>query len=240
MSDSLQPHGLQHARLPCSSLFPRVCSDSCPLSWWCHPTISSSVAPFSSYPQSFPASGSFPVMSSSNRVANWFSASASASVLPMNIQGWFPLGLTGLISLQSKGLSRVFSSTTTWKHQFSGTQPSLWSNSQLYITTGKTIAFTRQTFVSKVMFLGFKTRSSVICSEHRGANISLRSWFHFHRIYTLKWDCFFWGNYTLLFIMAVPFYVPTNSAQRLPFLCIFTNICYLLVFLVIAFLTGVS
>ena len=109
--------------------------------------------------------------------------SASASVLPMNIHSWFPLGLTGLISLQSKGLSQVFSSTTIWKHQFSGTQPSLWCNSQLYITTGKTIAFTRQTFVSKVMFLCFKTLSSVICSEHRGANISLRSWFHFHRIY---------------------------------------------------------
>ena len=122
----LWPHGPQHAKLPCPSLSPKVCSNSCPFSQWCHPTISSSVAPFSSCLQSFPASGSFPMC--------WLFASggesirASASVLPVSIQGWFPLGLTGLISLLSKGLSRVFSSTTVWKHQFFGTQPSLWSN----------------------------------------------------------------------------------------------------------------
>ena len=109
MSNSLWPHGLQHSRLPCLSLSPWVCSDSYPLSQWCHPAISSSVAPFSSRPQSFPASGYFPM--------SWFFASggqsiaASASVLPANIQGWFPLGLTGLISLRSKGLTRIFSST---------------------------------------------------------------------------------------------------------------------------------
>ena len=122
----LWPHGPRHAKLPCPSLSPKVCSNSCPFSQWCHPTISSSVAPFSSCLQSFPASGSFPMC--------WLFASggesirASASVLPVSIQGWFPLGLTGLISLLSKGLSRVFSSTTVWKHQFFGTQPSLWSN----------------------------------------------------------------------------------------------------------------
>ena len=121
--DSLWPHELQHARLPCPSLSPTVCSNSCPLSQWCHPTISSSVTPFSSWLQPFPASGAF------HQVA--VGASTSASVLPMNIQGWFPLGLTGLISLQSKGLSGVFSSTTVWKHQFFGTQLSLWSNSHI-------------------------------------------------------------------------------------------------------------
>ena len=116
MSDSLRPHGLQLARLPCPSPSPGACSNSCSLSWWCYPTISSSVSPFSSCPQSFPASGSFPM--------SWLfiqgsqSIGASASVFPMNIQGWFPLALMGLISLLSKRLSRVFSSITVWKHQF--------------------------------------------------------------------------------------------------------------------------
>ena len=104
---TLQLHGLQHARLFCPSLSPGVCSNSCPLSQWCHPTISSSVIPFSSCTQSFPASGSFPM--SQLFTSGSQSIGASASVLPVNIQGWFPLGLTGLISLLSKGLSRVFS-----------------------------------------------------------------------------------------------------------------------------------
>ena len=132
MSDSLWPHGLQHARPPCPSLSLRACSNSCPLSWWCHPTISSSVVPFSSCLLSFPASGSFPMsrlfMSGSQSIG----ASASAAVLPVNIQDWFPLGLTGCISLQSKGLSRVFSRTTVRKHQFLGVQHSLWSNSHIH------------------------------------------------------------------------------------------------------------
>ena len=123
--NSLQPHGLQHARLPCSSSSPGVCSSSCPLSQWCHPTISSSVIPFS-YLQSFPASGSFPI--------SWLfapggqSIRASASVLPVNIQGWYPLELTGWISLQSEGLSRVFSTITVRRHQFFGAQPFLLSS----------------------------------------------------------------------------------------------------------------
>ena len=125
MSNSLQPHGLQHSRLPWSSLYPRVCSNACQ---WCHPTISSSVTPFSCL-QSFPASGSFPVSWSFTSGGQSIRASALASVLPVNIQGWFPLGLTGLISLLSKGLSRVFSSTTVRKHQFFGAQPSLWYTS---------------------------------------------------------------------------------------------------------------
>ena len=116
LSDSLGPHGLQHFRLPCPSLSPEVCSNSCPLNWWCYLTISSSVALFSC-PQSFPASGSFPVSQLFASGGQTIGASASASVLPMNIQDWFPLGLTGLI-LKSKGLSRVFSSTTVRKHQF--------------------------------------------------------------------------------------------------------------------------
>jgi len=132
MSDSLQPHGLQHARLPCPSLSPGVSSNSHPLSWWCHPTISSSVVPFSFCLQSFPASGSFPVSQFFASGGQSTGASASLSVLPMNIQGWFPLGLTGVISLLTKGLSRVFSSTAVQKHQFFGAQPSLWSNSHIH------------------------------------------------------------------------------------------------------------
>ena len=167
VSNSLQPHGLQHARPPCPSPTPGVYSNSCPLSRWCHPTISSSVLPFSSYlqfskhhhqaslsftvsqsliklmsieswchptisfsvtpfsscPQSFPALGSFPV--SQLFESGGQSIEASASVLPVNIQGWSPLGLTGLISLQVKGLSRVFPSTTLRKHQLFSTQSSL-------------------------------------------------------------------------------------------------------------------
>ena len=122
VSDSLWPHGLQYARLPCPSLSPSVCANSCPLSWWCHPIISSSV-PLFSCRQSFPASGSFPVSWLFTSGDQSIGTLASASVLPMNIQGWFPLGLTGLISLQSNGLSNVFSSTTV--HQFFSAQPSL-------------------------------------------------------------------------------------------------------------------
>ena len=118
MSNSLQPHGLQHARLLGPSLFPRVCSNSRPLSQWCHPIISSSVVPFSSYPQIFPASGSFPVSWLFTSRGQSIGDSASASVLPMNIQGWFPLGWTGWISLWSKWLSRIFSNTTVQKCQF--------------------------------------------------------------------------------------------------------------------------
>ena len=125
MSDSLWSHGLQHARLPCPSPTPRACSNSCPSSWWCCPTISSSILPFSSHLQSFPASGSFPKSPFLASGGQSIGVSASASVLPMNMQNWFPLGLTGWISLQSKGLSGVFSSTTVWKHQFFGAQPSL-------------------------------------------------------------------------------------------------------------------
>ena len=137
-SSSLQPHGMQYAWLSCPlpgfpvpSPSPGVYSNSCPLSQCCHPTISSFVSPFSSCLQSFPALGSFSMNQFFASDGQSIGASASASVLPVSIQGWFPLGLTGLISLQSKGLSRVFSSITVWKHHFFGAQPSLWSNSHI-------------------------------------------------------------------------------------------------------------
>ena len=118
MSSSLQPHGLQDTSLPSPLPSPRVCSNSCPLSWWCCPTISSSVIPFSSCLQSFPPSGSFPI-SRFFASGGWgIGASTSASVLPMNIQVWFPLQLTGLISLQSRELSRLFSNTRVQMHQY--------------------------------------------------------------------------------------------------------------------------
>ena len=153
MSNSLWPCGLQHARFPCPSLSPWVCSKSRPLCQWCHLTISSSVAPFSSCPQSSPASGSFPV--------GWLftsggqSIGASASVLSVNIQDWFPSGLTDFISMLSKGFSRVFFTTNLkasilWHSAFFMVQLS-----HLYMTTGKTIALTLWTFVSKVMSLLF-------------------------------------------------------------------------------------
>ena len=132
---------------------PGVYSNSCPLSWWCHPTISSSFVPFSSRLQSFPASGSYPVCQFFTSGGQNIGVSASASVLSMNIQDWSPLGWTGWISLQSKGLSRVFSNTTVQKHQFFGAQLSSQSNSHPDMTTGKSIALTRWTFVGKVMSL---------------------------------------------------------------------------------------
>ena len=133
VSDSLWTHGLQHTRLPCPSLLPRVCSNSCPLlSWWCDPTISSFATSFSFCLRSFAASRSFPVSRLVASGGQSIGVSASASVLPMNIQGWFPLELTGLISLLSKGLAGVFSRTTIWKHQFFGAQPSLWPSSHIH------------------------------------------------------------------------------------------------------------
>ena len=125
VSNSSQPHGPHHARLPCPSRTPRACSNSCPQSQWCHPTISSSVVPFSSCLQSSPASGSFQMSQLFASGGQSIAVSASASVLPMNIQDWSALGWTGWISLQSKGLSRVFSNTTVQKHQFFSTQLSL-------------------------------------------------------------------------------------------------------------------
>ena len=132
VSDSLRPRESQHARPPCPSPTPGVYSNPCPPRWWCHPAISSSVVPFSSCPQSLPASGPFPM----SQIFAWGGqntrVSASASVLPVNTQDWSPLGWTGLVSLQAKGLSRVFSDTTVQKHQFFGAQLSSQSNSHIY------------------------------------------------------------------------------------------------------------
>ena len=132
VSNSLRPLGLQHTQIPCPSPTPRACSNSCPSSQWCHPTISSSATPFSSCLQSFSASRSFPVSWLFTSGGLSIGASASASVLPLNIQGWFPLGLTDLISLLSEGLSGVISSITIWKHQFFSAQLSLWSNPYIH------------------------------------------------------------------------------------------------------------
>ena len=132
MSDSLQPHEPQHARPTCPSPTPRVLPNPCPLNLWCHPTISSSVIPISSCPQSFPASGSFQISQTFASGGQSIGVSASASILPKNTQDWFPLGWTGWISLLSKGLLWVFSNTTVQKHQFSSSQLSLWSNSHIH------------------------------------------------------------------------------------------------------------
>ena len=132
MSDSLQPHGLQHSRLPCPSPTPRACSNSCPSSWWCHPTISFSVIPFSCSLQSSPASGSCQMSQFFTSGGQSIGVSATASVRTINIQHWFPLRWTGWISLQPKGLSRIFSNTTVQKHQFFGAQPSSQSNSHIH------------------------------------------------------------------------------------------------------------
>ena len=146
MSDSLRPHEPQHARPPCPSPTPRVHPNPGPSSRWCHPTITSSVVPFASCPQSFPASGSFPMSQLFASGGQSIGVSASTSDLPMNTQDWSPLGWTGWISLQSNGLSGVFSNTTVQKHQFFSAQ--LFFTVQLshpYMTTGKTIALTRRT-----------------------------------------------------------------------------------------------
>ena len=132
MSNSLWPHGLQHARLPCPLPSPGACTNSCPLNQWCHPTVLSSVVPFSFHLQSFPASESFSMSQFFTSGGQSIGVLGSASVLSKNIQDLFPLGQTGWISLQSKGLSRVFSNTTVQKHQFFSAQLPLWSNSHIH------------------------------------------------------------------------------------------------------------
>ena len=181
LSDSLQPHGLQHTKPPCPSLSSEACPSLCPLLWWCHPAISSLVSPFFSCPQSFPASGTFPVSKLFASDDQNTGVSASASLLPVIIQGWFPLRLIYFISLLSKELAQVFSSTTVQRHQFFGTLPSLLSSSQQpYMTTWKTVALTIRTFVSKLLpllsnrlsrfVIAFLPRSKVLwfhgCNHH--------------------------------------------------------------------------
>ena len=158
MSDTLWPHGLQHARLPCPSPTPRACSNSCQLSRWCHPIISCSIVLFFSHLQSFPASGSFQMSQLFASGSQSIGVSASASVLPMNIQDWFSLGWTGWISLQSRGLSRVFSNTTVQKHQFFSSAFFIVQLSKPYMTTGKTIALTWWNFVCKSLLFNMLSR----------------------------------------------------------------------------------
>ena len=162
MSNSLRPHESQHTRPPCPTPTPGVHTNSCPSSRWYHPAISSSVVLFSSCPQSLPASESFPMSQLFVWGAQSTGVSALASFLPKKSQGWSPSEWTGWISFQSKGLSRVFSNTTVQKHQFFGAQPSSQSNSHPYMTTGKTIALTRWTFVGKVMSLLFNMLSRLV------------------------------------------------------------------------------
>ena len=176
MSDSFQPHGPQHARPLCPSPTPRVYTNSCPLSQWCHPTISSSVVPFSYCLQSFPASGSFPMSQLFISSGQSIGVSASTWVLPMNTQDWSPLGWTGWISLKSKGLSRVFSNTTVQKHQFFSTVFFIVQLSHPYMITGKTIVLTRQTFVGKVMSLLFNMLSRLVIAFLPRSKCLLISW----------------------------------------------------------------
>ena len=179
MSDSLQPHELQHTRPPCPSPTPGVYPNSCPLSLWCHPTISSSVVPFSSCPQSFPASGSLQMSQLFESGGQSIRVSASTSVLPMNIQDWFPLGWNSWISLQSKGLSRVFQ---LFQHH-SSKASILWCSaffivqlSHPYMTTRKTIALTRWAFVDKAISLLFNMLSRLVITFLARSKCLLISW----------------------------------------------------------------
>ena len=176
MSNSLQSHEPQHTRPPCSSPTPRVHSNPCPLSWWCHPTISSSVFPFSSCPQSFPASRSLQMSQLFVSCGQNIGVSASTSVLPMNTQDWSPLGWTGWISLQSKGFSRVFSNITVQKHHLWHSVFFIFQFSHPYMTTGKTIALTRWTFVDNVMFLLFNMLSRFVIAFLPRSKCLLISW----------------------------------------------------------------
>ena len=174
MSDSLWPHGLQRARPPYPSPTPGACSNSCPSSQWCHPTVSSSVIPFSSCLQSLPASGSFPVSEFFTSGGQSIWVSASASVLPINIEDWFPLGLTGLIFLQSTGLSSLL-------QHHSSKASILWSFfiaqlSHSYVTTGKTVGLTRWTLVGKVMSLLFNMLSRLVITSLPRSKCLLISW----------------------------------------------------------------
>ena len=177
-SDYLQSHRLQHARLPCPSPTPGPCSNSCSLSRWCHPTISSSVVPFSSCLQSFPASGSFPRSQFFVSSGQSIGVSASVSVLPINIQNWFPLGWTGLISLKSKDSKSLLQQHSLKASILQHSPLFMVQPSHPYMTTGKTIAWTRWTFVSKVMSLLFNTLSRIIIAFLPRSKPLLISWLH--------------------------------------------------------------
>ena len=162
MSNYLWPRGLRHTRLPCPSPTSGAYSNSYPLIRWCHPIISSSVVPFSSHPQSFPASGFFQMSQLFASGGQSIVVSASTSVLPMNIQDWYPFRWTGWTSLQSKGLSRIFSNTSSKASVLQHSAFFIVQLSHPYMTTGKTIALTRQTFIGKVMSLLLNMLSSLV------------------------------------------------------------------------------
>ena len=176
MSDSLWPHESQHTRPPCPSPTPRVHPNPCPSSRWCHPAISSSVIPFSSCLQSFPPSGSFQMSHLFTLGGQSIAVSASASVLPKNIQDWYPLEWIGWISLQSKGLSKVFSNTTVQKHQFFSTQLSLYSNSHIRTWALEKPVLTRRTFVGKIMSLLYNMLSRLVITFLPRSKRLLISW----------------------------------------------------------------
>ena len=205
MSDFLWPHGLQHSRLLCPSPSPGAYSNSCPLSRWCHPTISSSVVPFSSCPQSFPASGSFQMSQLFTSGGQSIGTSASASVLPINMQDWLLLGLTSLISLLSKGFSRVFSSTAIQRHQFFGSHSSIWSWSHIHMWLLETLQLWLYGKAISLLFnmpsrfvLAFLPRSKclnfmtavTVCSDFRAQEDKICQCFHFFAI------CLAWSDET--------------------------------------------
>ena len=208
MSNSLWPHGLQHASLPCPLPTPRACSNSCPLSQWCHPTILSSVIPFSSCLQSFPVSGSFPM--SQFFISGGQSIEALASVLPMNIQYWYPLGLTNWISLHSKGLSSLLQYDSS---KASILQCSAFFTVQLshsYMTTGKTIAFTRGTFVGKVTSLLFNMLSRLVIALLAQEQAS----FYFMAAVTICSDLGAQGNKVCHCFHCFPIYLQLSDGNR--------------------------
>ena len=176
VSDSLQPHEPQHAGPPCPSPTPGVYPNQCPLSQWCHPTVSSSVLPFSSCPQSFPASGSFQLSQLFASGGQSIGVSASASVLPMNIQDWFPLGWTGWISLKSKGLKSLFQHHSSKASILQHSAFFIVQLSHSYLSTGKIIALTRWTFVDKVMSLLLNMLSRLVITFLPRSKCLLISW----------------------------------------------------------------
>ena len=185
VSDSLRPYESQHARPPYLPPTPRVYLNSCPSSRWCHPTISSSVIPFSSCPQSLPVLGSFPMSQLFTWCGQSIGVSASASVLPMNTQDWSPLGWTGWISLQSKGLSRRFSNTTVQKHQFFSTQLSSQSNSHIHTWPQRAVRISKQYCVECPLQGSFKNLSKEACKAGITDICELWSCL-FHHIITMK------------------------------------------------------
>ena len=199
MFNSLQPHGLQHTRLPWPSPTPRACSNSGPLSQWCHPTISSSVIPFSPCPQSFPASWSFPISQLFTSGGQHIGVSASASVVPMNIQGWFPLGLTGLVSLLSRGLFKNLLQHHSLKASvFKCSAFFMVLLLHLYMTAGKTIALTIWTFVGKVMSLLFHTLSRFVIAFFPRNSIFLISWLQSFGIINPEMDSLYLRSFFLV------------------------------------------